>query len=203
MNCPSCGRASSVIDSRAHLRPEVDRARKCDTCGVRWLTREVVVKGSIRPPGIGPLASTNGVSDSAGNGVLSLSLASNGGAGGALSSESALSIRTPDPSQPISLDLRSYGARRPRRRVTYSPEFLVFWAAYPNKVKKYAAAVAWQANGPDLATVLAALKWQITSPAWTKDNGAYVPHAATYVNGRRWEDERPAPKAIARSGEVF
>jgi len=27
------------------------------------------------------------------------------------------------------------------------------------------------------------------SEQWTKDNGQYIPHAATWLNGRRWEDE--------------
>jgi hypothetical protein len=24
---------------------------------------------------------------------------------------------------------------------------------------------------------------------WQKDNGEYIPHASTWLNGRRWEDE--------------
>ncbi|MCE1033159.1 Pyocin large subunit-like protein, partial [Pseudomonas asiatica] len=27
---------------------------------------------------------------------------------------------------------------------------------------------------------------------WTKDGGQFIPHAATWLNGKRWEDELPA-----------
>jgi hypothetical protein len=29
------------------------------------------------------------------------------------------------------------------------------------------------------------------SQQWTKDNGQFIPMPATWLNGRRWEDEQP------------
>ena len=32
---------------------------------------------------------------------------------------------------------------------------------------------------------------QSHSEQWLKDEGRYIPHPATWINGRRWEDEQP------------
>jgi hypothetical protein len=37
--------------------------------------------------------------------------------------------------------------------------------------------------------MLRALEWQTACPDWTRDSGQYIPHAATWLNQRRWEDE--------------
>ena len=200
MNCPLCGRASSVIATRGLLRSEVERRRECD-CGARWTTYEAIDRTTL----IAPLTLTN-----VGNGAnrQKLLVGPPGGEGGVLSltSVSSPSGQTPDPSQPISLDLRSIGRpTRRKRRPAYTVEFLAFWAAYPNKVKKLEAAVAWEAERPDLAVVLAALKWQSQTPDWTKDGGEYIPHPSTWLNGHRWEDEgRAKIKALspAAPGQV-
>jgi hypothetical protein len=81
-------------------------------------------------------------------------------------------------------------AKRRQVEAAYSGDFLVFWAAYPRKVKKLEAALAWASAKPELATVLAALAWQTKSPEWVGEGGAYIPHPTTYLNQRRWEDER-------------
>ena len=72
------------------------------------------------------------------------------------------------------------------RRVT---EFTEFWAAYPRKVGKGAAERAWEKQHPPLAAVLTALAWQRYDPEWLKDRGQFIPHPATYLAARRWEDE--------------
>ena len=67
-----------------------------------------------------------------------------------------------------------------------------FWHAWPNKVSKPEALRAWKKLSPDaeLQTVmLAALAVQKTWDRWTKDRGQYIPHPATWLNGRRWEDK--------------
>lgn len=73
--------------------------------------------------------------------------------------------------------------------------FTSFWQEYPNRVGKGAALKAWQKLNPDEATVEAifsALKWQRRQEAWTKDGGKFIPHPSTWLNARRWEDERPS-----------
>lgn len=80
-------------------------------------------------------------------------------------------------------------------------EFERFWKLYPRKVGKDKAEKAWvkikvTADLFDLmAKALAA--WAVSTD-WTKDGGQYIPHAATWLNGKRWNDE--PPKAAARPG---
>ncbi|AGZ36551.1 MAG: hypothetical protein ACOKSU_24910 [Pseudomonas sp.] len=73
-------------------------------------------------------------------------------------------------------------------------EFDRFWKLYPRKVGKANAEKAWKKLKVDtslfnsMGTALAA--WS-KSPDWTKDGGQFIPHAATWLNGKRWEDELP------------
>lgn len=76
--------------------------------------------------------------------------------------------------------------------------FNSFWEAYPNKKAKAAARKAWDKLRVDdalLALILTALQKHKQQPAWTKDGGAYIPHPATWLNGRRWEDDLSEPLA--------
>lgn len=77
------------------------------------------------------------------------------------------------------------------RPQTGHPGFDEFWGRYPRKVGKAAAQRAWDRRKPPLDPVLAALTWQRESAQWTKDEGAFVPHPATWLNAERWTDERP------------
>jgi hypothetical protein len=36
------------------------------------------------------------------------------------------------------------------------------------------------------------------SQQWTKDGGQFIPMPATWLNGRRWEDETPKVLSIGR-----
>ena len=67
-----------------------------------------------------------------------------------------------------------------------------FWSVYPRRVGKQHALKAWKKIAPDAAlveTMVSALAWQVEQPAWTKDDGLYIPHPTTWLNGHRWEDE--------------
>lgn len=70
--------------------------------------------------------------------------------------------------------------------------FEKFWKLYPRKVDKAKAEKAW--NKLDMTPVLfteicTALAKQASSLDWLKSGGQYIPHATTWLNGRRWEDE--------------
>lgn len=70
--------------------------------------------------------------------------------------------------------------------------FEAFWAAYPRKVNKARAHTAWDKLCPDrkLCKVMGeALRRFTASPEWQKEGGAYIPHPATWLRNRRWEDE--------------
>ena len=73
----------------------------------------------------------------------------------------------------------------------YEEAFRTFWTVYPRKTAKAVAAKAYAALRPsaDLqAVILAAVRQQAASHDWQKDGGRFVPHAATWLRGRRWED---------------
>lgn len=70
--------------------------------------------------------------------------------------------------------------------------FDVLWTIYPNKSGKKAAQRAWAKANPTDAVIRSisdALVWQVRQPSWVKNGGQFVPMLATYLNGRRWEDE--------------
>ncbi|QVW25341.1 phage replication protein [Pseudomonas hormoni] len=70
--------------------------------------------------------------------------------------------------------------------------FPKFWKLYPNKKGKANAEKAWKKLKvtDELFTLIASgLAKQVVCPDWTKDGGQYIPHPATWLNGKRWEDE--------------
>jgi len=68
-------------------------------------------------------------------------------------------------------------------------EFLEFWNLYPKKKKKKEALNAWLKVLPPIQPVLNAIGWQKQQQDWIKEDGKFIPHPATYINGHRWEDE--------------
>ena len=68
-------------------------------------------------------------------------------------------------------------------------EFLEFWNLYPKKKKKKEALNAWLKASPPIQLVLNAIAWQKQQRDWVKEDGKFIPHPATYINGNRWEDE--------------
>lgn len=76
-----------------------------------------------------------------------------------------------------------------------------FWSTYPRKVGKDAARKAFEKRKPDdelLGLMVAAIRRQKQSPAWTKDGGQFIPHPSTWLNEGRWQDEEP--EAPGRQG---
>src|SRR5262249_45963321 len=65
-----------------------------------------------------------------------------------------------------------------------------FWGAYPRKVSKAQARSAWDKLQPDAALVgviLSALDRHKQTEQWRETK--FIPYPATWLNGRRWEDE--------------
>lgn len=80
--------------------------------------------------------------------------------------------------------------RREEKRIKsngdeYAADFVTFWANYPNKANKAAAYKAWKKLKPSAALTETILS-DITSRDWRHP---FIPHAGTYLNNRRWEDE--------------
>ena len=82
-------------------------------------------------------------------------------------------------------------------RAAMKERFDRFWKAYPRKTAKQDAAKAFARLNPDealMTVILGAVEKQKQSDQWTRDGGQYIPHPATWLNGRRWEDETVAAK---------
>lgn len=92
-------------------------------------------------------------------------------------------------------------------RIAASMEaFEAFWIAYPPRegvrTGKQAARTAWRhVAESDLPALMAALERLKRTKQWTRDDGKFIPHASTFLNQRRWEDD-PAP-APAKGGRDF
>lgn len=68
-------------------------------------------------------------------------------------------------------------------------EFDQFWKAYPKRKNKGDAEKAWKKVRAPLVTILTAIENQKLSADWQKNNGQFIPYPASWLNGRRWEDE--------------
>jgi len=67
-----------------------------------------------------------------------------------------------------------------------------FWAAYPKHVGKDKALKAFAKINPTeelFENILENLERQKKYYAWGRQNWKYIPHAATWLNQKRWEDE--------------
>lgn len=112
---------------------------------------------------------------------------------------------TENPTQPNTKDTKyldtntpltpQRGRRAPKKVALWKPErFAAFWQYYPRGESKQAAIAAWDKLRPDDAlidTIARALKRQMASEEWQR--GVGIPYAATYLNQRRWEDEKHEP----------
>ena len=70
--------------------------------------------------------------------------------------------------------------------------FTVFYSAYPKHTGKKKALEVWLKLKPSeelLQTILKGIEVQKRSNQWQKNNGEFIPYPATWLNGRRWEDE--------------
>ena len=84
-------------------------------------------------------------------------------------------------------------------------EFEKFWSAYPRKAgNKQKAFEAFKKADVSLDVLLAAIENQKQSAQWSKDNGQFIPHPTTWLNGKRWEDQLPMDTGIPKgsSGQL-
>ncbi|SJZ91995.1 hypothetical protein SAMN02745119_02006 [Trichlorobacter thiogenes] len=86
---------------------------------------------------------------------------------------------------------------------TKRDSFVQFYAAYPKHKNKSAAEKAFTKLNPSpelLTQMLAELEWQKQQSEWQKNNGQYIPLPASWLNGRRWEDEHPTAPTLPATG---
>lgn len=78
-------------------------------------------------------------------------------------------------------------------------EFEQFWRCYPRKEGKQKAREAFRKVDVDVGVLMDAVEQQKKSEQWRKNSGQFIPHASTWLNGRRWEDQM-APAAGMTTG---
>ena len=70
--------------------------------------------------------------------------------------------------------------------------FESFWSVYPRKVGKAQARKAWdklKLNDDTVKMIAENIALRIKYGEWSDANKTFIPHAATYLNNARWEDE--------------
>lgn len=70
-------------------------------------------------------------------------------------------------------------------------DFDQFWSIYPRKVAKADARKAWAQTEkirPDLKTIISAIQAACKTEQWMRSGGQFIPYAATWLRGERWED---------------
>ena len=99
----------------------------------------------------------------------------------------------PSESNPIQYESKSKSEYKSEENAR--EQFEKFWSAYPRKEGKQKARSAFEKVTVSLDVLLTALEAHKKSAQWTKDNGQFIPHAATWLNGKRWEDQVTVEKA--------
>lgn len=86
----------------------------------------------------------------------------------------------------------------------YSEDFNQFWKAYPSKKNKRTAAQKFKTlrkkntSAEFLSRLVEDVECRARGHEWLKENGQFIPHAATYLNQERWND--PAPVTDITTG---
>ncbi len=83
---------------------------------------------------------------------------------------------------------------KPAAEIGEPEGFKAFWDKYPRHVSKQAAVKAFtRIKSSELPAVMAGLDRAIQSADWQRNirDGTlnFIPHASTWINGRRWEDD--------------
>lgn len=71
----------------------------------------------------------------------------------------------------------------------YADDFEAFWDVYPRKVSKRPASKAWDKLSPDEKAAAKSDVEKRNRAHWWSSDPKKIPHAATYLNAARWEDE--------------
>lgn len=87
----------------------------------------------------------------------------------------------------------------------YTDKFNAFWKAYPRKTAKITAFKAWVKQGIEddafLPTQIQQDLEKRTRYRWWPSDSSKIPHGATWINQRRWEDEGWEDEIAKREGE--
>ena len=74
----------------------------------------------------------------------------------------------------------------------------------PKRKSKADAEKAWlKIKSETVPLIIAAVEIQKKTKDWLKESGQYVPLPASWLNGRRWEDEVESKKPAIENGDSW
>ena len=100
--------------------------------------------------------------------------------------------RTPDTDTDTDTDKKDLRSKEFVPQDEKISRFAYFYQRYPKKVARAAAEKAWLKLNPEqslIERILLSLDQQMKSDDWVKENGKYIPNPATWLNGKRWDDD--------------
>ena len=78
----------------------------------------------------------------------------------------------------------------------YTKEFEVFWKSYPRKIGKYAAAKSFNKEVKNTTTRILIEKARLFCEQTKDTEECFIPHAATWLNQRRYEDIKKEKRTL-------
>ncbi len=73
-------------------------------------------------------------------------------------------------------------------------DFDQFWQVYPRRICKFNAKKAWVKIKEDKSIIIEAVKKQKEADMFKLNDPQFIPHPATWLNEKRWEEEIDPPK---------
>ena len=83
--------------------------------------------------------------------------------------------------------------------ITLAQNFARFWEAYPKKKGKADAEKAFKKVKVPVEDLLQALEKQKKTSDWIRESGRFIPYPATWLNGKRWEDDTDPGRLSGRA----
>ena len=76
-----------------------------------------------------------------------------------------------------------------------------FWLIYPRKESRKDALKAWSQIDPKiwLDIIISCAAWRLE---WARQERQFLPYAATWLRGERWEDELPQQVRVSSASHV-
>jgi hypothetical protein len=107
--------------------------------------------------------------------------------------------QTTQPNQPIA---EAYANAEAINGVTKPTGFDAFYEAYPRKVGKAAAIKAFaKANANAfISIILEDIDHRVCNGEWGAEKVQFIPYPATYLSGKRWEDEHGIGEQVLNGG---
>lgn len=111
-----------------------------------------------------------------------------------VSADSPRTVRTPEPRKEVEEEREEPTPPSRKRSDTEPDGFTAFWLAYPRKTARPNAVKAYRKALKDTAPAVLLAAATAYARERQHQDPSFTAHPATWLNGRRWEDETPVPQ---------